>query len=262
MMLSRRDFLKLSISGLMASSVPGLDAQIAASDKPVPTIWKGSDRHRYFALTYDDCYLLQRLHDLEYLLDEFPGFKITLFPVGVAILNLHRQDSGIWNRLVENGHELGYHSWDHSGLHVVSPENAIADFDRWMEALIGVLGYQPRVHFSRPPYGVLSPSFDAIARARGQVVTMWSTGWGGDLPVGLKAAQDSKAGEIVLMHIRTQDVLTCREAYPWMRDNDWRSVTLTELYDDLLREQFQSEGCDVGQGLSLTRTCLDELGVN
>jgi len=261
-MFSRRDFLKLSLSGLVASTMPVSDRQLQAPAKPVPTIWKGSNRHRYFSLTYDDCYLLQRLHDLETLLQEFPTFKITLFPVGLAIQNIHRQDSGIWNRFYERGHEIGYHSWDHSGLHVVSPENAIADFDRWMEALIGVMGYQPRVHFSRPPYGVLSPSFDAIARAHSQVVTMWSTGWGGNLPVGFKAAQDSKAGDIVLMHIRTQDILTSREAYPWMRDNDWRSVTLTELYDDLLRERVQSEGCDVGQVLSLTRTCLNEPGVD
>ena len=255
--LSRRDFLKINVAGLASLGFAHSGRFQEDVSSTVPTIWKGSDRRRYVALTYDDCYLLRRMHDLEELLATYTEFKITLFPVGVAIQNLERQDAGIWKRFYENGHEIGYHSWDHGGIHVISAERALADFDRWMAALSGVIGYAPRVHFSRPPYGVLSPSFDAIAQARDQVVTMWSTGWGGELAVGLKAAQNSHNGDIVLMHIRTQDLNTSREAYQWLRDNDWGAVTLTKLYDDLLLEQNQSAGCDVGWGAALTRSCIE-----
>src|SRR5512143_2040472 len=113
---SRRDFLKLGGAALLAASLPSLEFVQAESPKPAPLIYHGSARQRYVALTYDDCYLLQRLQELETLLDQFPEFKITLFPVGVAIQNLQRQDSSIWNRFYDKGHEIGYHSWDHKNF--------------------------------------------------------------------------------------------------------------------------------------------------
>jgi peptidoglycan/xylan/chitin deacetylase (PgdA/CDA1 family) len=256
-MLSRRDFLRLGTAGL-GSSLLGPARALRDLQPPSPrVIWHGSEKHRRLALTYDDCYLLNRLHDLESLLAQFPGFRITLFPVGVALLNLARQDPGLWKRFLEQGHEIGYHSWDHGGIHVMSPASALADFDRWMTALIQVVGYQPTVRFGRPPFGVLSRSFDTIAQERGLVVTMWSTGWGGELDVGLAAARKSRNGDIVLLHIRTQDLLTSQAAFPWLQENAWQPVTLSHMYDDLLREENQDSGCDQVVGPSPLRTCLD-----
>jgi hypothetical protein len=34
-------------------------------------------------------------------------------------------------------------------------------------------------------------------------------------------------------------------------------VTMSELYDDLLLEQINSEGCEMGEDSSLTRTCIE-----
>ena len=81
----------------MASSIQPW-GRIPDSATAVPTIWRGSPRHRRVALTYDDCYLLRRMQDLEALLADYPEFKVTLFPVGVALLNLESQDAGIWKR--------------------------------------------------------------------------------------------------------------------------------------------------------------------
>src|SRR3990172_9456335 len=193
-MPSRRDFLKFASASLGAAVLRGGVVMPAQARTAPPTLWRGSTRGRSIALTYDDCYLLRRLQDLERLLAEFPDIRITLFPVGVALLNLERQDPGIWKRFVHAGHEIGYHSWDHGGIHVMSAPTALADFDRWLEALQAVLGDEASVRFARPPFGVLSPSFDALALERGLVVTMWSTGWGGTLDVGLEAARRSRPG--------------------------------------------------------------------
>jgi peptidoglycan/xylan/chitin deacetylase (PgdA/CDA1 family) len=256
-MFSRREFLKIGAAALGMSALRGGREQGVAELPAVPTIWHGSSLHRSIALTYDDCYLLRRMLDLEELLAAFPEFKVTLFPVGVALLSLEDQDPGIWRRFHDSGHEIGYHSWDHGGIHVMSATNALADFDRWTGALTQLLGFQAEVRFARPPYGVLSPAFDAIARERGQVVAMWSTGWGGELAVGLKASESTRNGDIVLLHIRTQDFNTSREAFPWLRENGWAATTLSILYDTLLREQYQSEGCDVQGGPALVRTCIE-----
>ncbi|HEY2981659.1 MAG TPA: polysaccharide deacetylase family protein [Anaerolineales bacterium] len=264
-MYSRRDFLKLTGASVLAATFGADLGRFDAYERRVaaqaadsaPVIWHGSTRRRYVALTYDDCYLVKRMQDLEELLAEFPEFKITLFPVGVALVSNEVKDPGIWKRFHENGHEIGYHSWDHTNIGVMSPEGALADYDRWAEALVDVLGFQPTIRFGRPPFGVLSYSFDVLCRERKLVNTIWSTGWGGELQVGLNAARNSRNGDIVLMHIRTQDYNTSLQAYPWMRENGWGAVTLTKLYDDLLLENNESDGCGVDAGPSLTRTCIE-----
>jgi hypothetical protein len=139
----------------------------------------------------------------------------------------------------------------------MSPEVALADYARWLEALISVMGFQPVVRFGRPTFGSLAYSFDVVCREHNLVNTMWSTGWGGELEVGLNAAKKSRNGDIVLLHIRTQDYNTSVQAYPWMQENGWAAVTLTRLYDDLLKEQNQSNGCGIDTGSSLTRTCIE-----
>jgi peptidoglycan/xylan/chitin deacetylase (PgdA/CDA1 family) len=263
--ISRRDLLRLAGASLLAAALPEYASRIGAgsgrgqaqSAESAPLIWRGSARRRYVALTYDDCYLVNRLQDLEQLLADFRTFRITLFPVGVALLSAETKDPGIWKRFQAAGHEIGYHSWEHTNFGVLSPEAALADYARWLDALRSVLGEQPAVRFGRPTYGSLAYSFDVVCREHGLVNTMWSTGWGGELEVGLNAARNSRNGDIVLLHIRTQDLNTSTAAFPWLRDNDWGAVTMTQLYDDLVKENNESEGCGPDTGPALTRTCIE-----
>jgi peptidoglycan/xylan/chitin deacetylase (PgdA/CDA1 family) len=254
---SRRDFLKLGGAALLAASSPKLEFAEAEAPKPVPVLWQGSTHHRYVALTYDDCYLLNRMHDLEMLLDAYPEFKVTLFPVGEAIENLRILDESIWQRFYERGHEIGYHSWNHQNFANTSLQFALDDYARWLDALTQALGFQPSVHFARPTFGNITPSFEELCRAQNLVATMWSTGWGGDPKDGFHAVQQSKNGDVVLMHIRTQDYETSLQAYPWLRENGWGSVTLSKMFDDLLLEQYYSADCDKDFGNSLNRTCIE-----
>ncbi len=257
-MLTRRDFLKLTGAGLLAASLPGLTAAFAQEAESAPLIYRGSSRHRYVNLSYDDCYLVKKMQVLEELLAQYPEFKITLFPVGMALLSNEDKDPGIWKRFHDQGHEIGYHSWDHNNFGVMSPEAALEDYAKWLDALTQVLGATPTVRFGRPTYGSLAYSFDVVCREHGLVNTMWSTGWGGDTDSVVKyTVPKSRNGNIVLLHIRTDDVNTSVGAYAWMRDNSWGAVTLSKLYDDLLMEQNESVGCDVYSGPSLTRSCIE-----
>ena len=257
-MLTRRDFLKLTGAGLLAVSASGLMPATAQEAESAPLIYRGSSRHRYVNLSYDDCYLVKKLQDLEKLLDQYPEFKITLFPVGLALLNNEGKDPGIWKRFYDKGHEIGYHSWDHTNFGVLSPEAALEDYAKWLEALTQVLGATPTVRFGRPTYGSLAYSFDVVCREHGLVNTMWSTGWGGVTADVVKyTVPKARNGDIILLHIRTDDVNTSAGAYPWMRENGWSAVTLSKLYDDVLMEQNESVGCDVYSGPSLTRSCIE-----
>lgn len=265
---SRRDFLKIVGAALAAVALPRARPASAAV-KPAPIIYRGSETFPRLAVTYDDCTLVTRLHMLQAALLKNPAARVTLFPVGQALLNNESKDPGIWKWFHVRGHEFGYHGWDHTDPWVLSEAELLVDYDRWQEALYQVLGSQPQVRFARPPYGNLSGSFLNMCALRGKVATMWSTGFGGAVDVGVTAAKRSRYGDIALMHTRNQpaiqaikqeeswDMTITEEILPYFADKGIECVTMSHLYDDLIREQHNSSGCELGTGQSPTRVCLD-----
>lgn len=257
MNITRRDLLKLGGAALLGVSASRLIPPDSEPYFSAPLIWNGTRKYKRIAFTYDDCYLLNKMQALESLLDEYPEFKVTFFPVGVKLLDLERQDPGIWRRLVDKGHEMGYHTFDHVNLGVMSPVSALQDYDKWYEALTGVLGAEYPVRFVRPPYDVISYPLDVLCQERSLVAALFSIGGGGEPDIVFRAIQKAKGGDIVQMHIRTQDYNSSVLAYPWLKENGWELVTMTRLYQDYLNEHIQDAGCEINTGLNLTRTCVD-----
>jgi peptidoglycan/xylan/chitin deacetylase (PgdA/CDA1 family) len=258
--ISRREFLKLSGLGLLASLGISAGKFVPLQDEPnfnSPLIWNGSRKFKRIAFTYDDCYLLNRMQDLEVLLDQYPEFKVTFFPVGVKLLDLERQDKGIWKRMVDKGHEIGYHTFDHVNLGVMSLVTALKDYDKWHDALNEVVGFEYPVKFVRPPYDIISVTLDDLCRERGLVATMFSLGGGGKPDIVVRAIQKGKNGDIVQMHIRTQDYTSSTLIYPWLKENKWELVTMSKLYDDYLREQVNPAGCNTNAETPLTKACVE-----
>ncbi len=259
-MLSRRDFLKTGGLILVASAFAPYSPSNTDSFS-APILYHGSRRYRRIAITIDDCDLLTRLHMLEETLLANPRVRVTLFPKGTALLNNESKEAGIWKRFFGHGHEFGYHSFDHTNPGVLRTEKVIQDFDRWLEALYQVLDARPAVRFARPPYGVLSQSFLNMCTARGLVATMWSTGFGGPLEVGVHAAERVQNGDIVLMHTRQQpgqeDMAILAKVLPMLTERGVECVTISRLYADWLEEEINSPGCEAGEGQSLIRACLE-----
>jgi len=265
---SRRDLLKLGGAAFVSLAIAA-PRRAAAAAASAPIIYRGSELHPRIALTYDDCTLVTRLHMLQAILLDNPAARITLFPIGQALLNNETKDRGIWKWFYTRGHEFGYHGWDHTDPWVLSDAQLLADYDRWQDALYQVLGAQPLVRFARPPYGNLSGSFLNMCRLRWKVATMWSTGFGGAVDVGVAAAKRARYGEIALLHTRNQpaipeinqeeswDMTISAEILPYFAAVGIECAALSRLYDDLVVEQHNSEGCEVGAGTSPTRVCLD-----
>jgi len=254
--ITRRDFLKLS--GLSALSAAFFRFEPALTgNQEQPILYQGSSHFSRVALTYDDCYLVTMLHKLEEILDGQPGVRVTLFAVGEALLNNQSKDPGIWKRFYKKGHEIGYHSFDHTNPQVMSPENVVADYDRWLDALREVLEEEPVVRFARPPFGNASPSFLYMCAKRGVVPTMWSTGWGGPTESVVNyTVPKIKQGDIVLLHTRPEDMETTAEALPELAEKGIQPVTMSRLYLDWLKEQNESKGC-YADPASPMRTCIE-----
>ncbi|MCJ7434893.1 MAG: polysaccharide deacetylase family protein, partial [Anaerolineales bacterium] len=187
----------------------------------------------------------------------FPDFHVTFFPVGAKLLDLDQQDKGIWKRLVEKGHEIGYHTFDHVNLGVITLTTALEDFDKWNNALTKILGTPYEVKFVRPTYDVISYTLDTLCQERGLVAVLFSIGGGGEPELVMNAIRAGRNGDIVQMHIRTDDYNSSQQAFPYLQQQGIGAVTLSHLYNDLLRERINPDGCDIETGASLTRTCLE-----
>lgn len=254
--VSRRDFLKLGGLSLLSTAFLPFEP-VGNINQEQPVIYRVSEHNKRVALTYDDCYLVTMLHRLEDILEQHPEVRITLFPVGEALLNNESKDPGVWKRFYDKGHEIGYHSFDHTNPEVVSPENVVADYDRWLEALREVLGINPLVRFARPPFGNVSRSFQYMCNERGLVPTMWSTGWGGPTEsVVTYTVPKIQPGDIVLLHTRPEDMDTTTKALPELAKRGIQPVTMTSLYMDWLKEENGSKGCYADPNF-LMRTCIE-----
>jgi peptidoglycan/xylan/chitin deacetylase (PgdA/CDA1 family) len=264
-MISRRDFLKLGGMALATMAFGNIDLAEVDSSLPLPPpIYRGSRLYPGIAITFDDCWHPEVLDQLSEMVLPYSNFHFTFFAIGDAILIDETVRPGIWKRIFDRGHEIGYHTFHHVDPIVMSSKDLIADFDIWMDTLHKVLGFQPVVHFARPPYDDITPSFQILCRERGLVPTLYSIGYEApNIDQGLNNAMHTQNGDIVQMHTYEDpdnnrlDVSITASVLPYLSDQGFKLVTMTELYNDLLREQNSSSGCDIGSGASLTRTCLD-----
>lgn len=132
----------------------------------------GRGRPDHVALTFDDGpdplstpLILQALDELD--------VKATFFVLGRM---LHRHpDAG--RSIVNAGHEIGVHGWDHRPLPLRGPRATIQDIAWATEAVRYICGVEPV--FYRPPYGVMSWPAHFAARRLALTPVLWTT-WGRD----------------------------------------------------------------------------------
>ncbi len=261
-MISRRDFLKLGGAALMATAFSRI--QISDAAHAAPVIYNGSRKVRKIAMTYDDCWHPEILDQLINMLQPYPDFHFTFFAIGDAIDIDEALMPGIWKKLYQNGHEIGYHTYHHVDPQIIKTKDLIADFDHWQSTLTKALGEKAEVRFARPPYDDLSTSFLELCKTRGLVATMFSTTFEAlSVPDSLVLAGRAQNGDIVQMHTYQDpphnrfDVDITASVVPYLAEQGFQLATLSQLYDDLLKEQNNSGNCDNGSASSMTRVCLE-----
>ncbi len=199
---------------------------------PDSIVWDINVRDKIVALTFDDGYG-EIGPFLDVLKEE--DVKATFFMLGVVAQA--KPDDMI--RIVEEGHLLASHSYDHPDFRTLSEDSIKWQLDTTRDIMKGITGIDPYPYF-RYPYGAHGDATDAVLAAEGWQYFHWTNGTG-----DYKFHEDSAHGRehvyyyatlnppdkaVVLMHIISKSTLgTLPDIIDWYRDHDYAFVTVDEL---------------------------------
>jgi len=160
--------------------------------------WRGRTDTDSVALTFDDGPSEATERILE-VLDRY-GVQATFFMLGRHV-ELFPE---IARRVIDDGHEVGNHSYSHPLYLLQRPSETRAQLERAHETISNTTGCRPR--FARPPYGVRTPAYFAAARHLGLRTVQWSVA-GFDWKKRQTAAEiaarvlgRAQPGAIILLH--------------------------------------------------------------
>jgi peptidoglycan/xylan/chitin deacetylase (PgdA/CDA1 family) len=158
----------------------------------------GPENQRRVALTFDDGPDDVWTPQIQEILDRY-NVKATFFCVGMMVRRFPR----VVRSLVEQGHVVGNHTWDHPHLPRLQPSQVRDEVRRTQDEIIRAAGVRTRLF--RPPYGQLD--VDVVHEVIGMdyKIILWNVDslcWAGlDGPqIATNVLMHMQPGAIVLMH--------------------------------------------------------------
>ena len=167
--------------------------------------------------------------------------KATFFPMG-SWVELHPE---VWKEAVEDGHELGNHTFSHAFLTTVSDERVKEELNRWQDAVDSALGFKYQTYFFRPPGmdGFTSPQGSTAKRYKEIIANkgMFAVLWDVELVYALRneayttaritehILANAKGGSIVLLHFTENDIAALPEIINGLRRRGLEPCSLSEL---------------------------------
>lgn len=220
---SRRQFLKFSALTALSFTAAALPKPTLAAAEP-QALFSTSLASNKIALTFDDGYVnVNRLLDVCRAAD----VRVTLFPIGKLIA----ARPAVWKRAVDEGHEIGCHTYSHSALGGQPYEVVARELEQFMSAARQHLGLE-RVAYFRPPYGSgwKDEAVQKAAKDFGMSVIMWNRTneakkinpkpLAKDVLENFK--QTAQAGDIFLYHFHWQEVAALKNIVAYCRAQNWQ----------------------------------------
>jgi len=186
----------LGVAGL--ATVAGYNTMSPTSQLYGPTFIGLPRGSRVMALTYDDGpndpYTWRVMEVLER-----HGVKATFFLIGQFV----QQKPEIARALVEAGHAIGSHSWDHPNLIFASKAGVRRQLERAQKAIFDATGVEPKLF--RPPFGGRRPASLRAVRAFGHEPILWNVtcnDWRAKSAeqIVAHAARQIRGGDVILLH--------------------------------------------------------------
>ena len=185
---------------------------------------------KYLALSFDDG---PNLTTESKMLDVLAKHDVpaTFFLIGN---NINEESAKNMKRALEQGCEIGNHSWSHPSFFKLSPEQMVDQLSRTTSLLEEITGQD--IQFFRPPYGDMNEAVRAVVHAAGYEVIRWthSTGDSGDDATEARsfhgATDKLTGGSIILSHVDS-DATTAAlpRILDYYRDNGFQVVPVSQL---------------------------------
>ncbi len=155
-------------------------------------------RSRQLALTYDDGPNDPYTQRMMEVLDRH-GVKATFFLIGRFV----QQRPEIARALVEAGHAVGIHTWDHPNLIFASATEVRRQLQRTQQAILDATRVEAKLF--RPPFGGRRPASLRAARACGLQTVMWNVtcyDWKAESAdeIVKHAERQIRGGDVILLH--------------------------------------------------------------
>lgn len=200
----------------------------------------GSRETNKVAITIDDGAGAELMHrTLDYL--KTHDVKATLFPIGYWV----EREPEVWQRAVDEGHELGNHTQNHTFLSSVSDERVREELRNWQESVNKTLGFEYHTYFFRPPGmdGFTSAESNQTKRLQAIVAEkgMFPILWDVELVYALRneaatparitshVLDNARGGSIVLLHFTPNDITALPDILSGLRARGLEPCSLSEL---------------------------------
>ena len=181
------------------------------------------------AITFDDGPHPQLTPKLLDLLKE-RGIKATFYVVGKNV----EAYPEIAKRIIEEGHELGNHTWNHPSLTKIGAAKVKSEMDRTTEIIVKTTGVRPAT--MRPPYGATNATLNKkLDEEFGMKVILWSVDpqdwkYRNADRVASQLIENTKSGGILLAHdIHASTIAAMPRALDALTAKGFKFVTVSEL---------------------------------
>jgi peptidoglycan/xylan/chitin deacetylase (PgdA/CDA1 family) len=152
----------------------------------------------------------------------------TFFILGNRVAN----NKSILTRMLDEGNEVGNHSYNHKQLTTLTPEELSEQIGKTQNALLKNVGYIPKL--IRPTYGSVN---DEITQTINMPIILWSidtVDWKNQdaSQISRKVLENVRDGDIILMHdIYADTAKAVKKIVPALKKQGYQLVTVSELYE-------------------------------
>jgi len=214
-------------TALAASGTIALPSDVSADDRV--TVTRAQTHQNFVAMTFDDGphpRLTPQLLDIL----KARQIRATFYVIG---RNAARYPD-ILKRMVDEGHEIGNHSWSHPRLNGLGAGEVLTEIDRTQEAVFRAVQRMPVT--LRPPYGKLTAAQRQMIHSERELTTvLWSLDtedWRrpGAEVVAERIVDRRHAGAIVLSHdIHSGTIDAMPNALDGLRAVGFRFATISTI---------------------------------
>lgn len=211
-----RPCLLLLTTMLMLASSANADA--------AKVVRNGSRDEKKVAITMDDCYNRIHIASAVALCQQY-GVPITFFPIGKA---LKYADRPLWQSALNAGCEIGNHTWGHKTLTYLSVAEIRFQMLRIQEKVDAMLSYHYPMQVMRPPAGKTNSK---VLQAIGKTGYSYAVKWDVSQTDLKRIQKEIQNGSILLFHGRQKDIKCLEQLIPWLLEQDYECVTVSELLE-------------------------------